>query len=76
MKPCERCYDKAFELLPLEWDNDCGEHETLSVCGECLTEVANGAPVDEWYPDIYHRRLGQLYVDDPVNNSHLWRYSM
>ena len=73
---CDRCEDKTDYLESIDFEDDFGDKIEWKVCVECLNEIANGAPIQADTYDIYCDRLGQLYLEDPVNNSHLWRYAM
>ncbi len=43
---------------------------------ECINEIANGEPIQADDYDIFCHRMAQFYLEDPVNNGHLWRYAM
>lgn len=76
MRECDRCGDKVDYTEPIKFDDDFGDHELWEICIECINEIANGEPIQAYDYDIFCHRMAQLYIEDPVNNSHLWRYAM
>ena len=73
---CDRCGNKNERLYPLHFTDECGEEHDWMICWDCDFEISNGrGDIMEDYYDIYCQRMADAYNEDPVNNSHLWRYA-